>query len=481
MQNATSTVLSQALGQGGSLNEALKSALYNSFAAAGFNFVGDIGQEYSLKPGDPSMVTMHALMGGLAAQVSGGDFATGAAAAGANEALVAKLDQAFKSLSPENREAMVTMGSQLVGVLAAAVRDPDVTGKALESAAWVAKNSTQYNFLNHQDVADLDNALQKCKSQGNCRQVEEEFKARSDENRRRLNGCVAVGNCAEIRAEIDAGSTALNELVARQETANPGGSDSDIAYGFLMSRNVVDWTTAGQLHLEQTANLWWNGNPQWQKEVGAYLDQTGFNPFGIGVPAMGGAAGKVSAKALMNALKAGELPKGEVAPGKANLPTIGALADAEAGMPYTHPVKPGAKGAVIPKGFSNADDFARFGTDAREGLAKAGYGNVEPILQGSAITGQSFKTGQAFDVGRVSDFDIALAGSELLQRAQSLGIGLRSGGTRTGPLSGRDLQALGLKDLARKLSAQAGREVNFMIYDSAATAASRAPSLVLPK
>ncbi|MBY1014408.1 DUF637 domain-containing protein, partial [Pseudomonas aeruginosa] len=343
MQNATSTVLSQALGQGGSLNEALKSALYNSFAAAGFNFVGDIGQEYSLKPGDPSMVTMHALMGGLAAQVSGGDFATGAAAAGANEALVAKLDQAFKSLSPENREAMVTMGSQLVGVVAAAVRDPDATGKALESAAWVAKNSTQYNFLNHQDVADLDNALQKCKSQGNCRQVEEEFKARSDENRRRLNGCVAAGNCAEIRAEIDAGSTALNELVARQETANPGGSDSDIAYGFLMGRNVVDWTTAGQLHLEQTANLWWNGNPQWQKEVGAYLDQMGFNPFGIGVPAMGGAAGKVSAKALMNALKAGELPKGEVAPGKANLPTIGALTDAEAGMPYTHPVKLAAK------------------------------------------------------------------------------------------------------------------------------------------
>ncbi|WP_241356953.1 hypothetical protein, partial [Escherichia coli] len=81
----------------------------------------------------------------------------------------------------------------------------------------------------------------------------------------------------------------------------------------------------------------------------AYLDQTGFNPFGIGVPAMGGAAGKVSAKALMNALKAGELPKGEVAPGKVNLPTIGALADAEAGMPYTHPVKLGAKGLLSGK------------------------------------------------------------------------------------------------------------------------------------
>lgn len=123
----------------------------------------------------------------------------------------------------------------------------------------------------------------------------------------------------------------------------------------------------------------------------------------------------------------------------------------------------------------------RFGTDSRDGLARAGYENVEPILQGGTVTGKNFKTGEAFDVGRVSDFDVALASPELLQRAQSLGIGLRSGGTRTGPLSARDLQALGLKDLSSKMSAQAGREVNFMIYDSAATAASRAPSAVLPK
>ncbi|TBU94778.1 hypothetical protein DNJ95_11180 [Stutzerimonas kirkiae] len=141
----------------------------------------------------------------------------------------------------------------------------------------------------------------------------------------------------------------------------------------------------------------------------------------------------------------------------------------------------GAKATAVPKGFSSADDFARFGADTRDGLTRAGYGNVEPILQGSAVTGQSFRTGQAFDVGRVSDFDIALASPELLQRAQSLGIGLRSGGARTGPLSARDLQALGLKDLASQLSSRAGREVNFMIYDSAATATGRAPSVALPK
>ena len=40
---------------------------------------------------------------------------------------------------------------------------------------------------------------------------------------------------------------------------------------------------------------------------------------------------------------------------------------------------------------------------------------------------------------------------------------------------------LGLDSLASKLSAQAGRDVNFMIYGSATTATGRAPSLVLPK
>lgn len=97
-------------------------------------------------------------------------------------------------------------------------------------------------------------------------------------------------------------------------------------------------------------------------------------------------------------------------------------------------------------------------------MARAGYGNVEPILQGSAVTGKNSKTGQEFDIGRVSDFDIALASPELLQRAQSLGIVLRSGGTRTGPLSARDLQALGLKDLSSKLSGQAGDELGYLPF-----------------
>lgn len=99
------------------------------------------------------------------------------------------------------------------------------------------------------------------------------------------------------------------------------------------------------------------------------------------------------------------------------------------------------------------------------------------MLQGSAVTGKSFRTGNAFDGGRVSDFDIALAGPDVLARAKQLGIGLRSGGTRTGPLSPVQIKQLGLGNVQRVLSNQAGRPVNFMIYSDVSAAAARTPSI----
>ncbi|MES2349853.1 MAG: hypothetical protein V4641_20005, partial [Pseudomonadota bacterium] len=140
---------------------------------------------------------------------------------------------------------------------------------------------------------------------------------------------------------------------------------------------------------------------------------------------------------------------------------------------------PGAN-TVVPHGFGSLDEFTQFGTDMRVGLDRAGYGNAEPLLQGSAVTGKSFKTGQPFDLGRVSDFDVALADPSLLAKAEELGIGLRSSGTRTGPLTARDLRALGLRDLSNQMGQQTGRDVNFMIYNKPATAAQRAPSVILP-
>jgi filamentous hemagglutinin len=135
---------------------------------------------------------------------------------------------------------------------------------------------------------------------------------------------------------------------------------------------------------------------------------------------------------------------------------------------------------AVPFGFKNAATFGNFGRLLNGGLARLGLGETKALLQGSAVTGRSFKSGEVFDVGRVSDFDIALAGSGIFNRAKALGIALRSGGTRTGPLTKSQIERLGLKPLRDLLSRLAGRDVNFMIFEDAATAAARAPSVPIP-
>ncbi|WP_440466746.1 DUF637 domain-containing protein [Pseudomonas sp. YH-1] len=167
MQNATSAALSQALGQGGGAGEAFKNSLYNTLAAIGFNAVGDYGQLNNLQPGSPAMVALHALMGGLAAEVSGGDFKTGALAGGANEALVVQLNNLVHS-NPD----LLNMMSQLVGVVAASTQN-GADADSLNTGKWVAENSTQYNYLEHADVKSLAEDMASC-SGANASQCQEQ-------------------------------------------------------------------------------------------------------------------------------------------------------------------------------------------------------------------------------------------------------------------------------------------------------------------
>ena len=142
LQSGTSTLLSKALGQGGNASDALKSALFNTLAAASFNQVGNFTQGV-LTDGYPPKIIVHAMVGGLLAEATGGDFKTGALAAGANEALVTHLNALVKG-----NEELLTMSSQIVGVLAAAGQK-DADAAKIEKGAWVAQNLTQYNFAEH--------------------------------------------------------------------------------------------------------------------------------------------------------------------------------------------------------------------------------------------------------------------------------------------------------------------------------------------
>jgi len=154
LQNSTSALLNKALGRDGSLGDALQSSLVNAFAAYGFNLVGDMGNYYQLPDGELAKIGLHAVMGGLASLAAGGDFKTGALAAGVNEALVGKLASAYAGMSKEDRDRLLAMNSQLIGVLATAVQDPDADNKKLQIGSWVAQNGTLYNRQLHADEQD---------------------------------------------------------------------------------------------------------------------------------------------------------------------------------------------------------------------------------------------------------------------------------------------------------------------------------------
>ncbi len=109
-------LLSKALGQGGSASDALKNALFNTLAAASFNLLGNYTKNV-FADGSAPKVAIHAMVGGLLAEATGGDFKTGALAAGASEALVTHLDSLVKG-----DDDLLTMSSQIVGVLAAAAQ-----------------------------------------------------------------------------------------------------------------------------------------------------------------------------------------------------------------------------------------------------------------------------------------------------------------------------------------------------------------------
>ncbi|SCW99140.1 MULTISPECIES: filamentous hemagglutinin N-terminal domain-containing protein [unclassified Pseudomonas] len=152
LQGETSALLGKALGQGGSGSDALKGALFNTLAAASFNAVGDYTKGI-IDDGSLQKIALHAMVGGLLAKATGGDFKTGALAAGANEALVADLDNLVKG-----NENLLTMSSQIVGILAATAQK-DVDSSTLEKAAWIAKNASQYNRQLHKEDRELAKQL----------------------------------------------------------------------------------------------------------------------------------------------------------------------------------------------------------------------------------------------------------------------------------------------------------------------------------
>jgi hypothetical protein len=132
-----------------------------------------------------------------------------------------------------------------------------------------------------------------------------------------------------------------------------------------------------------------------------------------------------------------------------------------------------------PLGFRDATQYEKFKTTLNRGLQQTRYPNTVPIMQGSSVTGVKYTTGEPFDVGRTSDFDVALAGDDIFGAAAAAKVNVRGGGIRTAPLNRRTVARLGLRPLQRELMAISKREVKFMVYRDAGEAVDDKPSIVM--
>ena len=187
LQGGTSMLLSKALGQGGNASDVLKNALFNTLAAASFNAVGD----YTLgvfDDGSLPKIAIHAMVGGLLSEATGGDFKTGALAAGASEALVVELGQLVKG-----DENLLVMSSQIVGVLAAASQK-DADAQSIEKGRWVAQQAILYNNLNHAAAEKLLKEIKDCRAAGGCsesklKSILGKYESLSAERSNAINAC----------------------------------------------------------------------------------------------------------------------------------------------------------------------------------------------------------------------------------------------------------------------------------------------------
>ncbi|MCO7246025.1 DUF637 domain-containing protein [Halomonas sp. Mc5H-6] len=169
---------------GGSLGDNLEDSLEGALAhvASGvlFNAVGNVSDD-RFANGSPEKIALHALTGGMVTEAMGGDFRTGAMAAGANEALVDHLAELVS-----DNPGLLVAASQVVGVIAAEMTKGDIS-----QGAEIAAQGTRYNYLGHDQLAMARDELAACDGDNSCMaDVVARYQAISEEqNQAALEAC----------------------------------------------------------------------------------------------------------------------------------------------------------------------------------------------------------------------------------------------------------------------------------------------------
>ncbi|EQB4548032.1 cytidine deaminase-like fold-containing protein, partial [Pseudomonas aeruginosa] len=282
--------------RGGSFKDNLGQAAIDMIAdavsGAIYNEVGDA----LTGTGIPTKVAVHALVGGLMAEAAGGDFRTGALAAGANEAVVAAFGE--KIFPGEQHEKLLGMTSNLIGMTVVAAAGGDE--KAQEKAGWVAQQATLNNYLFHEEMEEMANKIKACGGDQNCEQPIREHYADLDEQRNKafpelcranLTSCVQIANRLSAEEQLNV------DLMESLRNAQYNGIAGAIGIAFIPSNRV----SADQATLEYVRQT--GGTAEEFKAVLAML--------GAGVAGVGPKTVEKATNAL-DRLKALQAAKGTV-------------------------------------------------------------------------------------------------------------------------------------------------------------------------
>lgn len=172
------------------------------------------------------------------------------------------------------------------------------------------------------------------------------------------------------------------------------------------------------------------------------------------------------------------------------------------GQPLPLGLEPGAPPRLtvdpdtdIPMGFFDRQGFETF-SQRLYGQLQSRAAGAQLVIEGSSVTGRRFDrivdqthTGTPFDLGRLSDYDIAIISPSLYEAAKNSPTIRMAGDTatpRTEPLTSAELSELGLGGLASTADSAIleatglGHSVNFKIYSGEGLNPSR-PHLPLPR
>ncbi|WP_300002421.1 DUF637 domain-containing protein [uncultured Cedecea sp.] len=205
---------------GGSFRDNLVNAMLanigNQINAEGAGLVGDNGEVLGL----PGRALSHAVVSGISAEISRGNVKGAAAGALAAELAAITLGEVF--VEPDTRENHILSAGRIIGALAGAAVTNSSAGA--NSGGVAAENTLKYNFLMHDEPAEMAKKMAGCKGDTDCiNNARKETIQKSNQNEQRFESCRVAGD-----------GDCINEMLFGISNAN-GYNELGLQLGFDIS------------------------------------------------------------------------------------------------------------------------------------------------------------------------------------------------------------------------------------------------------